>query len=248
MTNSNNVPTVVLVHGWTYKHHVFSKLTNEFVTAGYRVYAPDMPGFGGEPEPTGVWGVYDYANWLSSYVSNISGPVILLGHSFGGAICALVATKNLSNVLGLVVVSPSGIRTTSTVKRIRFFIIHSISHILKLPGLLAFRTRLQRVWYKISGATDYAQASVHMKNVLARVVSQDISSDLGNIHIPTLIIWAQNDTATPISQSLVWRKNIPQSTYIEVAGANHSFIYDAPQLVIPAVNEFVQLAVGTQKQ
>jgi pimeloyl-ACP methyl ester carboxylesterase len=87
-------PTIVLVHGafadsssWRY---VASKLTDE----GYPVLAPANP----------LRGIAEDSAYLSSVLATIDGPVVLVGHSYGGAVITNAATGN-ANVKALVFIA-----------------------------------------------------------------------------------------------------------------------------------------------
>ena len=86
-------PTVVLVHGaWT-DGSSWSQVSNRLQKAGYDVRVP----------PNNLRGVGSDAADVASYLSTISGPIVLVGHSYGGMVITNAARGN-SHVLGLVYV------------------------------------------------------------------------------------------------------------------------------------------------
>ena len=48
--------------------------------------ALDLPGFGATPAPVGTWGTADYAQAVAPVFTEMSRPVVVLGHSFGGRV------------------------------------------------------------------------------------------------------------------------------------------------------------------
>jgi pimeloyl-ACP methyl ester carboxylesterase len=81
--------TFVLVHGsfhggWCWEH-VVPRLT----AAGHRVWAPDLPGRGGDPAQT----LDAYAERIADTVAAQREPVVLVGHSMGGVVVTTVAEK-----------------------------------------------------------------------------------------------------------------------------------------------------------
>ena len=86
-------PTIVLIHGgWadgSSWHGVISTLQRQ----GYAVAAP----------PNQLRGLPSDSAYLASYLSTISGPIVLVGHSYGGAVITNAATGN-PNVKALVYV------------------------------------------------------------------------------------------------------------------------------------------------
>ncbi|WP_189071405.1 alpha/beta fold hydrolase [Deinococcus sedimenti] len=70
--------------------------------AGWRVLAPDLPGFAGTPHK-GEISIGSYADWVQDWLraQGIEGPV-LLGHSLGGAVALEVAAREPQALSGLV--------------------------------------------------------------------------------------------------------------------------------------------------
>lgn len=237
----NTQTAIVLVHGWTYQKDRLSLLEDLFKRAGYVILSPRLPGLAGAAEPSEVWGVYEYRDWLVTYIKNnhIKTPVFIIGHSFGGAVSALVAGSTDTLVQGLVLISPSGVRKLEFIGVMRNYFVRFFSHVFTLPVISSARFVAQKVWYKIIGTSDYQRASEHMRKVMAKVVRQDITENLSHVSVPTLLVWARNDTSTPLSMANVWRTQIPHAEFIDVPGASHTFLYDRPEIVFDALDEFI---------
>jgi pimeloyl-ACP methyl ester carboxylesterase len=84
-------PTVVLVHGAFADASGFGGVIRELSTAGYRVLAPPNP----------LRCLAGDAATVSAVAGAIDGPVVLVGHSYGGAVITQ-ASAALGNVVGLV--------------------------------------------------------------------------------------------------------------------------------------------------
>jgi pimeloyl-ACP methyl ester carboxylesterase len=87
-------PTIVLVHGAFADASSFRGLYDELLGSGARIVAPPNPlrGLSG--------GDGDY---LKAVVAEIDGPVLLVGHSYGGSVITAAGTAD--NVAGLVYIS-----------------------------------------------------------------------------------------------------------------------------------------------
>jgi pimeloyl-ACP methyl ester carboxylesterase len=86
-------PTVVLVHGdWADASSWKGEITR-LQRDGFSVAAPPNP----------LRGIPEDAGYLSNYLQTITGPIVLVGHSYGGAIITNAATGN-ANVKALVFV------------------------------------------------------------------------------------------------------------------------------------------------
>ena len=90
--------TVVLVHGAFADASGFGGVIRELSSAGHDVVAPPNP----------LRSVAFDASALSAVVKAIEGPVLLVGHSYGGAVITQ-AGADLENVVGLVYVAAFGI-------------------------------------------------------------------------------------------------------------------------------------------
>lgn len=87
-------PTIVLVHGAFADGSSWDGVIERLQREGYRVEAPAIA-----LRVVGVDSAY-----LASVVKQIDGPVLLVGHSYGGALISNAATK-VDNVIGLVFVA-----------------------------------------------------------------------------------------------------------------------------------------------
>ncbi|MEE3327702.1 MAG: alpha/beta fold hydrolase [Myxococcota bacterium] len=94
--------TFVLVHGAWHGGWCWQKLAPLLEAAGHRVLAPDLPGRGPEAQDMSGLTLDDYADFLSFTLAAESEPVILVGHSLGGAVITQAAEFCPSDV-GLLV-------------------------------------------------------------------------------------------------------------------------------------------------
>ncbi|MFI8324392.1 alpha/beta fold hydrolase [Streptomyces sp. NPDC085529] len=83
-------PTVVLVHGAFADASSFARVIPELTAAGLDVLAPAVPNRG----------LVDDAAYIASVIRAVEGPVILVGHSYGGAVITLAGAED--NVRALV--------------------------------------------------------------------------------------------------------------------------------------------------
>ncbi|MFQ6393981.1 alpha/beta fold hydrolase [Nocardia sp. KC 131] len=86
----SSTPTVVLVHGAFADASSYAPVVRRLLDAGVTVVAP----------PTGNRSLASDAGYIASVVRQIDGPVLLVGHSYGGAV--ITVAGNEPNVVGLV--------------------------------------------------------------------------------------------------------------------------------------------------
>ncbi|MDQ3862645.1 MAG: alpha/beta hydrolase [Actinomycetota bacterium] len=87
-------PTVVLVHGAFADASGWNDVVAQLQAEGLRVTAPPNP----------LRGISTDSAYINSYLEQIEGPVLAVGHSYGGAVITNAATK-ADNVVGLVYVA-----------------------------------------------------------------------------------------------------------------------------------------------
>ncbi|MFE3414024.1 alpha/beta fold hydrolase [Streptomyces mirabilis] len=82
--HSSAKPTIVLVHGAWADNSSWSGEVQRLQAAGYPVAVA----------PTPLRGLSEDSDYLKSFLASISGPVVLVGHSYGGSVITNAATGN----------------------------------------------------------------------------------------------------------------------------------------------------------
>jgi pimeloyl-ACP methyl ester carboxylesterase len=77
-------PTIVLVHGAWADGSSWNSVVEDLQRLGFTVDVPSNP----------LRGVADDGAYLSDFLSTISGPIVLVGHSYGGFVITQAATGN----------------------------------------------------------------------------------------------------------------------------------------------------------
>lgn len=98
--------TFVLVHGAFHAAWIWCKVKPLLEAAGHVVYAPDLPGHGTRYNPAARdFSIESYAEDICTVLDGIGEPVILVGHSLGGAVISRTAEKRPDKVRRLVFVA-----------------------------------------------------------------------------------------------------------------------------------------------
>ena len=88
---SSSQPAIVLVHGAWFGSFAWHKAIPLLKQKGYRVSAPDLPGYGDDSVNAPQYTLADYVNVVVTNANQLPGKVILLGHSMGGAVISQAA-------------------------------------------------------------------------------------------------------------------------------------------------------------
>lgn len=234
--------TLVCLHGWGGTKESFTELRAALQGSGIHVMAPDLPGFGEEPEPKKPWTTDDYVNWVEDYVkNNVHGPFELLGHSHGGRIGIKLAARGSLPINHLYLCAAAGIRHPRHFKRIiGLTLAKSGKFFLSLPGLKALAPLGKKFLYKLVRVHDYEQASPVMRQTLILVSAEDLRPILKDVHVPTDLFWGTADGMTPYSDALVMQKDIAGSTLHTYEGIRHRLHRDKAQEIAMTIRSRMQ--------
>jgi pimeloyl-ACP methyl ester carboxylesterase len=203
-------PAVVALHGWGRSGADFSA-----IVSGLDAVAPHLPGFGGADEPPVVWGTEDYADLVAEAIRPF-GPVVIVGHSFGGRVAVRLAARHPELVRGLVLTGVPLLRPVSTSKpRLEYRIVRALAKRGILP-----ESALEKQRQKY-GSRDYRASSGIMRGVMVRAVNESYNNDLALVRVPVRMVWGQNDTEAPMELGRTAAGLIDGASFRVVDGGGH---------------------------
>lgn len=231
---------IILLHGWESSSDVFLKVQEYLAKKGFKVFILDLPGFGKSASLPSAWGVGEYADLVLKFADSLGlDKFFLIGHSFGGRISIKLAANHPERVLGLVLCSSAGARRPF--KRFIFFVLAKVGKLLfSLPGLCLFRQPSRKLLYFLARERDYYKARGVMRETMKKVISEDLTLELGKIKMPTLITWGANDQVTPMAHAKILREKIKGAVLKIVPDATHKLPYEKPEQFGHLVVEFLR--------
>ena len=240
--------TLLCLHGWGGSGASFTELREALAGTGITVLAPDLPGFGGEPEPPEPWDTDAYADWVTAYIrENVKGTYALLGHSHGGRIAIKLAARlaqskePLREPTHVFLCAAAGIRHPKHIKRIiGLTLAKAGKSLLSLPGLRTVKPQAKKLLYKLLRVHDYEQASKVMRQTLINVSREDMRPLLPYITVPTDIFWGIDDTMTPLQDGELMQQNIPQSTLHTYQNTRHRVHRDRAQEIAKIIRRDIE--------
>ena len=211
---------VVLLHGWGQNIEMMKPLGDHLIDH-YRVTIIDLPGFGLSKEPVYAYTIFDYTETVHELLDelNIHNP-IMMGHSFGGRIAIVYASKYKVNKLVLFG-SPCVRHEYKSIKQSVFKALKKIKIFNPLVNVIK----------KHVGSEDYRNASPLMRDILVKTVNQDLSENARKIKCPTLLIWGENDQAVPVSEAKELENLINDSALIVLPGTHYCYLENLNQVV-----------------
>lgn len=230
---------LLLLHGWGCNTTTFSAI-RPFLEARFRVLTLDFAGFGQSDEPHEVWGVEEYTRSVEALAKaeGIENP-ILIGHSFGGRVSIVYASRNKTQKV--ILVDAAGVKPRRSLSYYRK--VYTFKLLKRILPLVVGRKRAEAMIEarrSKAGSSDYNQATPMMRAILSKCVNEDLCHLMPKIEAPTLLFWGEKDTATPLADAKRIEKLIPDAGLVTVAGAGHfSFLENTP-LFLRVAESFLQ--------
>ena len=231
---------VLLLHGWGCSNEIFKQIQTVLATS-YKTYNFDFPGFGKSDEPTEVWGTEEYTRMVEQFVqeNHIERPA-LVGHSFGGRISIIFASRNETSQV--VLVDAAGIKPKRPFKY--YWKVYTFKTMKWLCNTFLPKKTAQAIIDKRrkgAGSSDYNNASPKMRAILSKVVNEDLTPLLPKIKAPTLLFWGNMDTATPLSDAKKMEKLIPDAGLVVAHGTGHFSFLENPGLFTAVMKNFFKI-------
>lgn len=211
---------VILLHGWLASLETMKPL-EQHLSKFFKVYNIDIIGFGKSDLPDQPMNTNDYGNFLAEFINklNIKSP-ILIGHSNGGKIIINYAGRKLGNVKKIVLIDSTGIKPK---RKLDYFLkVYSFKFVKKIVKL--FPKKLEVLREKALnkfGSSDYKSSPEILRKTMNIILNEDQKNIMPNINVPTLLIWGDMDTATPLSDAKQMEKLIPNSGIAVLEGTGH---------------------------
>jgi pimeloyl-ACP methyl ester carboxylesterase len=218
------------------------------------VIIPDLPGWGASTRlPNANYGYAAQVDRLHGFIAALHlDEFALAGHSMGGAIAGLYATKYPKQVAALVLVDSAGVRfkENAFVRELKSgkspFDIDDRAQFKRLESLLfahppSVPARIQDVFVdKSKGERAFDD------KVLREITSADerdaLETKLPDITAPTLAVWCVQDQIIDVSALDAIRKgltHVPNIGVTELTGCGHMSIMEKPREVAQSITHFV---------
>ena len=223
--------TVVILQGWGTELSVYDSVA-ACISEKYRVIQFDFPGFGGSDEPREAWDVDAYADFFLKLMEQLQiKKATLLGHSYGGRVIIKLASREHLpfEIDRIVLVDSAGIlakksfRQKMKVRRYKL-----LKKIVNLKLIYQLCPELIDDWKNRQGSADYRNASPMMRQCMVKAVNEDLTELLPRIRQETLLIWGDQDTATPIADAKLMEEKIPDAGLAVLQGAGHFCFLEKP--------------------
>lgn len=228
---------VIILHGWGCNHTTVGNIA-KCLSDKMRVISIDLPGHGKTDEPREVWGTHDFANFLNSFIKTLGLKTpSLIGHSFGGRTSLAFAASNPVNKM--ILVDSAGITPKRSLKY--YYKVYTYKLSKKILNTLFGKEKGKVMIEKLmkrKGSADYQASSPMMRAIMSKCINEDLRKEFPSIKCPVLLIWGENDTATPLSDAKIMEKGIPDCGLVSFPECGHYSFLDNPIGFRAVVREF----------
>lgn len=251
---SPEAPTLVMLHGYTGSKENWYRLCAS-LGRRYRLVAPDLPGWGvSQRDAGGDYGFAAEAEHVAAFLRHVADrPVVLLGHSMGGGIAALVAARHPKLVGKLVLLDAAGVEFAEN----RFgldvldggnpFGIDDDASLERYLSIL-FHERVSRPALPWPGSwaliASRRRDAGFEQSVLDRIGRGDErflpEREAARIRQPTLLAWGAHDQVIDPSALEIYARRIPHARKLLLARSGHMTLMEEPDAVADAVVALVE--------
>jgi pimeloyl-ACP methyl ester carboxylesterase len=261
-------PTVVLIHG-------LASLNDDWITVAaqltmdHRVLIPDRPGYGKSGH--GSLSMMENAECLAEMLrTRGSGPVIVVGHSYGGGVAVLLAARHPSLVSGLVLVATVGRpnrKYTWGRHVLAWPVIGEVASAAKLLVLQWLQPRLRQLtrsatwrFLWLAGARPgdrhieeaskwrprmWRTVAAEQRSLLREIAS--IETCLPLLRLPTVVVAGALDNVVPPSVAVSTAAAVAGAELVIVPNTGHALPCEAPSAVVSAVH-CVEMRIAVEKR
>lgn len=234
---------VLLVHGLGGRAEDWENLMPWFTRWGFRVYLPDLPGYGHSDRPADFsYSVSDEAQAVVGFMDAVGlKQVDLGGWSMGGWIAQRIAIAHPDRVRHLMLFDSAGLSQMPDWDT-RLFTPQTPAELDKLDALLMPNPP------KVPGFIVHDILRVSRENawIIQRAMNSMLSGrdvtdgELARLKMPVLILWGTEDKITPMSEGYAMSKLMPQSQIMVFPGCGHLAPTQCADKIGPVVVDFTQ--------
>jgi pimeloyl-ACP methyl ester carboxylesterase len=236
-------PALVLVHGLGSRAEDWQTLAPLLAKAGFRVYLPDLFGYGRSDWPADFsYSVRDQAGVVLAFMDAMGlKQADLGGWSMGGWIAQIVAGEHPERVRRLLLFDSAGLavqpnwntnlfmpRTAAELDQLEALL---MPHPASIPGFVARDV--------VRGAQEHAWVTSRALNTML-TGADATDSLLPTLKMPVLILWGAEDRVTPPDQAERIHQLIPQSELKTFIGCGHLAPEQCAGTMSPIVVSFLE--------
>jgi pimeloyl-ACP methyl ester carboxylesterase len=243
-------PPVVLIHGWLGSWDTWRSTIETFGNQ-YRLYAPDLWGFGESGRKRELFAVPDFIRLIPQIMDSLgimSAPIV--GHSMGGT-TALGVALDYPDLVRKVAVVGSPINGKSLSFLLKLAGVPFIARIVRAsPALFSAGMRLYSYFVSRKEPDLFYQMTVRntsrttLESFFTSISSlhqTDLTPRLHEIAMPAMGVYGAKDVIVSPKQNRVFAQYIPHGKVVFIRNAGHFPMLDTPEQFNLALREFLEI-------
>lgn len=238
-------PVVVLVHGLGDRKESWLTVIPA-LSRQYRVLALDQIGFGKSAKPLLDYNIQTYVDFLNEFLRDLNvSRATLVGESLGGWIVALDAAEESSDptmvrLERLVIVDGAGLKQDKQIPNLNPSTVEEMRDVMKAvfydTSWLDEATLRQIFADKIGSGDAYAVHSVMTNPV---VQTELLDNRLGEIRVPTLVMWGKQDQLLPVASGEKYAAGIAGARLVTFDKCGHVPAEEQTEGFLDAITRFL---------
>ncbi len=220
---------VLFLHGWGCSGEHFEPIARA-LSGERRCVLVDFPAHGKSGRPPEPWGVPEFADMTLALMRALEiAPCDIVAHSFGGRVALYLAANHPEVVKTLALTGCAGVKREQTAEqkkrseayRRKKKLAESLARLPLLRGAVEKTLESLRQRY---GSADYNALDADMRKTFVKIVSLDLRPLLPRIQAPTLLVWGNDDTETPLELGKIMEKEMPNAGLAVIEGDHFAYL------------------------
>ena len=219
-------PVVILVHGLSVSSRYMIP-TAEHLAPHYRVYAPDLPGFGKSDKPAHVLNIAGLANALAAWMRAVGLECgVMVANSLGCQIVVDLALRYPRRIERAVLIGPTIDRRGRTIRQQFWRLLRdSVREPLSQPFVVL---------------SDYLKTGPRRTLRTLRYALEDrIEEKLPRVGIPALVVRGEHDPIVSQRWTEEVTRLLPLGRLVIIPGAAHTVNYSKPAELVRVIRPFL---------
>jgi pimeloyl-ACP methyl ester carboxylesterase len=249
---------VILIHGlgasadiWMYNIHALSK--------NYKIYVPDLPGFGRADIPDASFTPVDYVQFFDDFLNALKiDRAVLIGQSLGGGVALQYTIRFPQKVDKLVLVDNAGFGS-DVIWTLRWMSLPVIGELMSFPTKMGVKIFFQLavrnpavitkqfvdIFYEYFSRPGQQAFLLRLKRSIIdfhgarQEVLAEVLENLPKITQPTLIIWGEHDRVFPLRHAYYGKEKIAGAALRTFPGCGHIPFFEQPDAFNTLVLDFL---------
>ncbi len=241
---------LVLIHGYPLDHSIWDEVASS-LEGEFDLIVPDLRGFGESDVMEADDSIIDYATDIAGLLTRLKiKKAYLVGHSMGGYVALAFAREFPDRLSGLGMVSTQTLADTPERRQSR---LATANQVLKegigiVAESMTLKISAEKRIQDLVNALILRQRPLGIFSALNAMAERSDSTELfATFKFPAVIVHGDSDALIPAERGREMKAALPSAHYVELPGAGHLPMMEAPQAVADALRFFVNVKIKKVK-